>query len=153
MLRTERSPSGSAVTDDAPEWPDVRLEMAAGHDALDHICDGLDALWTPRSYVPACIRMQVGIAATEITMNIIEHSSARFMSVRAHAGLTQIYLNFTDDGRPAVIDLPSVRMPDEYAESGRGLALALATLDSLAYQHDQLGNHWTLISKPFGDDD
>ena len=40
-------------------------------------------------------------------------------------------------------------MPEPMAERGRGLAMALALLDRLAYRSDESGNHWTLISKRF----
>ena len=50
---------------------------------------------------------------------------------------------FTDTGDPALLDLSSVEMPDELAESGRGLAIALATLDELVHETGE-GNTWRL---------
>ena len=44
---------------------------------------------------------------------------------------------------PALLDLRHVEMPDEDAESGRGLAIALATLDELTHERDG-GNTWRL---------
>jgi serine/threonine-protein kinase RsbW len=49
--------------------------------------------------------------------------------------------DFTDDGTPVVIDLTSVAMPDPMAERGRGLAMAQALIDQLAYRCDESGNH------------
>ena len=44
---------------------------------------------------------------------------------------------------PALIDLGSVSMPGSDAESGRGLAIALATLDELVHETER-GNVWRL---------
>ena len=40
-------------------------------------------------------------------------------------------------------------MPDPMAERGRGLAMAQALLDELAYRCDETGNHWMLVSRRF----
>lgn len=111
--------------------------------------DGLDALWALHCDVPQGIRMQVGIAGSEIAANIVEHSGATVVTVSMHVAASQIHLHFTDDGQAADVDLAAVLMPDAFAERGRGLALAKATLDFLAYRRDQLGNHWMLVSRPF----
>ena len=42
------------------------------------------------------------------------------------------------------IDLSSVAMPDELAESGRGLALAMAAVDDLSYEREGGRNLWRL---------
>ena len=36
-------------------------------------------------------------------------------------------------------------MPDELAESGRGIPLAQAALDELSYRRDADANIWTLV--------
>jgi serine/threonine-protein kinase RsbW len=61
----------------------------------------------------------------------------------------EVRVAFLDDGPPAGLELgASPEMPDQMAESGRGLALAHAVLDRLWY-HRQMFNHWILVSKRF----
>ena len=130
----------------------------AGHcgahpDPLGAIQAELDSVWLIHPHVPANVRTQMSIATAEIGANIIEHSGGR-RPVRIQMGSElvgdQVHFTFTDDGPPADIDLTSVTMPDATAERGRGLAMAQAVLDQLAYHSDDLGNHWTLISQRFG---
>lgn len=96
-------------------------------------------------------RLHVGIAAGEISANIVEHAG-RGDAVRIRMEVTvlptRVRVDFTDEGSPADVDLTAVRLPGEMAERGRGLALAQAVLETLAYHRDS-ANHWTLISKPF----
>ena len=58
-----------------------------------------------------------------------------------------VRITFTDDGRPAPVDLTRVAMPDEMSERGRGLAIAYRVLDELSYRRDHDGNHWTLVRR------
>ena len=54
---------------------------------------------------------------------------------------------FSDNGMPADIDLSTVAMADVDDESGRGLALAIAALDSLDYSREGGRNIWTLVCR------
>ncbi len=96
--------------------------------------------------------MQVGIAAAEIGANIVEHAaedrSVR-MRMRVRVGDDQVTVCFTDNGRPADVDLRFVYQPDPMAERGRGLAMAKAVLDGLDYRRRSL-NYWLLESRRFG---
>ena len=50
-----------------------------------------------------------------------------------------------DNGQPVALDLGEVTMPGDEAESGRGLALALASLDHLTHERVDGRNRWTLV--------
>ncbi len=126
-------------------------DSTAGWTTLNEIEDTLDRMWAINFHVPGAVRMEVGIAAVEIAANIVEHAGADFpvrMRMEARVGLNQVRVDFTDNGSPSEIALDQVRLPDEMAESGRGLALAQAVLQTLTYRRNGL-NHWTLVSKPF----
>ena len=58
-----------------------------------------------------------------------------------------VRITVTDDGQSAPLDLSRVAMPDEMAERGRGLAIAIRVLDELSYHRDSDGNHWTLVHR------
>lgn len=126
-------------------------DSTAGWTTLNEIEDILDRMWAINFHVPGAVRMEVGIAAVEIAANIVEHAGADspvWMRMEARVGLNEVRVDFTDNGSPSEIALDQVRLPDEMAETGRGLALAQAVLQTLTYRRNGL-NHWTLVSKPF----
>lgn len=128
------------------------LEAAVGPAVLLDIDAALDRLWAANPHVPPTVRMHMGIAAAEIAANIVEHCGAhRRVQVWMDVSVlpSQVWVEFTDDGDPVVVDLAAVQMPGDEAERGRGLALAQTVLEQLTYQRTHL-NHWTLVSKPFG---
>lgn len=127
------------------------LTTSAGPDALQEIEAALEQAWSDNAQVPFPIRLQMGIAVGEIAANIVRYAAAGLqvlirMEVAVLPG--QVRVEFVDNGHPADIDLSAVQMPDDLAESGRGLPLALAALETLTYRRTS-ENHWTLVSKPF----
>jgi len=132
--------------------PETRvLETAAGPGALREIETALERTWSAHPHVPRTVRMHMAIAAGEIGANIVEHAaSGRPVRIwlDVEVSPSRVNLEFTDDGEPAQIDMNAVRMPDDLAERGRGLALARAVLDELTYRRADC-NHWTLVSKRF----
>lgn len=125
------------------------LETTTGPQTLDDIQHVLDEVWREND-VPEIVRIHMDLAAGEIGANIVEHSGAGKpvrlrMEVRMLPDAVQA--TFTDDGRPARIDLGDPRLPGEFAERGRGLAMAHRVLDELSYRRDHQGNHWTLVRK------
>lgn len=132
--------------------PEARqLETRAGPDALAEFEGVLAETWTVHPHVPDPVRVQMGIATGEIGANIIEHAAAG-QPVRIIMEIAvlpnQVWVKFTDEGMPMLIDLSAVSLPDDMAERGRGLALAQAVLEQLTYERNA-ENHWTLVSKPF----
>lgn len=127
----------------------MKLNIAVGPETLDEVQSALDTFWARHDQVPDGVRMEVGIAAAEIAANIVEHGAPGSLHMEIAVVSNEVQVEFTDSGDPAEIDLFAVRMPDELAEGGRGLALAQAALRLLAYFRDELGNHWRLVSKAF----
>lgn len=126
-------------------------DSETGSRTLDGIENLLARVWSAHRHVPSVVRMQVGIAIGEIAGNIVEHAAADCpvrIRMEVRVGLAEVRVDFTDDGAPTGVDLDRVVLPDEMAETGRGLVLARAVLRQLSYCRNGL-NHWTLVSKPF----
>ena len=129
-----------------------QLETTAGPDALEDFERLLNHVWSAHPHVPDPIRTEVGIAAGEIGANIVEHAAAgQPVRIRMVVRVlpNEVWVEFTDEGVPLQVDLATVHLPDDFAERGRGLALAKAVLERLSYERNA-ANHWTLVSKPFG---
>jgi serine/threonine-protein kinase RsbW len=135
-----------------------RLELSAPADL--HIVDLLHALleqlWIGNPEVSAEDRFRFETAVIEVLGNIVEHAyqldpaaaehrdqARRFIVVLAVTA-DEVVASFGDNGLPTCLDLSHVAMPQEDAESGRGLALAAATTDELSYERVEGRNHWKL---------
>lgn len=123
------------------------LDTTTGPDTLDAIQRTLDELWDTHD-VDEMVRMHMDLAAAEIGANIVEHSKPG-ESVRLRMEVEMlpdaVRATFLDEGHAAPIDLTNVTMPEEFADRGRGLAIAHRVLDELSYRRDGHGNHWTLV--------
>lgn len=127
------------------------LDSKAGSFTLNAVDGILERMWSVHGHVPAMVKMHIGIAVSEIAGNIVEHAGSGregWVRMEARVGANEVRVDFVDDGSPTMVDLDEVSLPDEMAETGRGLALARAVLRTLSYRRNGL-NHWTLVSHPF----
>lgn len=136
-----------------------RLELHAPADPeiLDLVHALLEHLFTHHPGIADDDRVRFEMAVIEVLGNIVEHAFAhdavlegvdpaeeRRFDICLGADEESLLASLSDNGRPTALDLGSVVMPDEMAESGRGIALAVAALDSLDYERVEGRNHWCL---------
>jgi serine/threonine-protein kinase RsbW len=134
-----------------PEWRQS-LDTVTGPETLDRIQGCLNDLWADHGEIPDDVRMDVTVAAFEICSNIIEHSADGQpvrMGMELQLTPQRVEVVFTDDGKPAVVDLNSVSFPIDLADRGRGLAIAKEVLDELSYRRDNGRNQWVLAHRRF----
>lgn len=136
---------------DAGDEGRVELSAPATPEMMHMVHAVLEQLWSQHDDVSMVDRMRFEMAVIEILGNIVEHAyemeaggTERRFDVRLTATDTALVASFGDDGMPNTIDLSDVVMPDEEAESGRGLALAMAAVDELSYDRSAGRNHWRL---------
>ena len=137
------------MTDD-----DGRLDLSAPAtpEMIELVHAVLEQLWEANEDVAGADRARFETAVIEILGNIIEHAyeidsadaGGRRFDISVAATETALVASFGDNGLPMSIDLSAVAMPDELAESGRGLALAMAAVDDLSYDREDGRNHWRL---------
>jgi serine/threonine-protein kinase RsbW len=146
------------MSDDGDRSPG-RLELSgpATPEMLDLVHAVLERLWADHDDVSQGDRARFETAVIEILGNIVEHAyrldpsddpddeSARRFDVSLVATDEELVAAFGDNGMPVALDLSNVAMPDEHAESGRGLALAAAAVDDLSYERVEGRNHWRLL--------
>ncbi|WP_322410357.1 ATP-binding protein [Microbacterium invictum] len=127
-----------------------RVEGRADDTFIDEVHQVLDMLWSSHPEVDEEDRTLFTLAVSEIATNVVEHARAReeiSVSLDVSIDGTGLRAVFFDDADPALIDLRNVSMPGQDAESGRGLALALATLDELEHSGEAGGNEWRLTRR------
>ena len=132
--------------------PTIRAVAVPG--ALEKVDRLLESVWSDDPPVPASVRMRLGIAVGEISTNIVKHATKgldrpvdlqMWVLVRDH----DVLITFADDGIPVAAELLSREMPPDLDESGRGIALARATVSLLEYRRTDGFNVWTLVSDRF----
>lgn len=131
----------------------VSLRTSASFGAIDQTETALEQAWSGHGHVPDAIRRQTGIAVAEVVANIVEHGSAGRDGVRIEMEIAvhadHVLVTVIDNGNEAHVDLGAIRMPDDLAERGRGLAMAKLVLDRFDYRRQAGLNCWTLASRPF----
>ena len=133
--------------------PGASLTAAPEPASLDRVHTLLGAVWAAHPDVEPADRMSFAIAVTEVAGNIVAHSGdeqGRELSVRVRVDPRQLEAEFEDSGQRVDVDLSTVRMPDELAEFGRGLALAVSCVDNLEYRREGETNHWRLVRRRAG---
>lgn len=130
---------------------DLSVTALATPQVVDRVLDELERLWAREPGVTDADKGRFEMGLVEILGNIVEHSfrlgdgaEGRELSVEVDVTPAALTAVLADNGRPAEIDLSDVTMPGPEAESGRGLALALAALDHLEHERVDGRNRWTL---------
>lgn len=137
--------------------PHRRVMLAdARPELVDHVHALFVDLVDERGSAPTPIELiRLETAAVEVLANIVEHAAridppdaeVRQVHIEVLATPGSLEAHFRDDGRPAEIDLGAVTMPGADAESGRGLAMALAAVDDLTYERVDGINRWSLMCR------
>jgi serine/threonine-protein kinase RsbW len=118
--------------------------------SLDDVHALLLRAWDRHPDVGDDDRMRFEIAVVEIAGNVVEHAGdpdpVDFeLAVRVEDD--RLEARFQDPGRCVDVDFSTADMPDGLAETGRGVALALATADELTYRRVGAVNHWLVLRR------
>ena len=126
----------------------LRLTASTEPASLEDVHALLERLWLEHGEVVPEDRMRFEIAVTEIAGNIIRHATDGDpidfeLEVVARPGHLQA--EFRDGGKRVDVQLDGAQLPSQLAESGRGLALALAAVHELTYRREDSTNHWRIV--------
>ena len=130
-----------------PNRAELTFAGPAHAQCLDAIHDLMSRLWRAEPGVTDTDRMMFTTAVLEVANNIVTHNRARSgvsISLALTADPTALRADFCDDGSPATVDLETAALPGDFAESGRGLALARMALDEFSYERAKDVNQWRL---------
>ncbi|WP_143048621.1 ATP-binding protein [Frigoribacterium sp. MCBA15_019] len=131
----------------------VVIDVAVEPESIDLVQNAFESWWTSLGDDSLETRFSFETAIVEIAANVIEHSRrseadlGRRFTLELSATDDRLTAVFHDNGMPSDIDLSAVSMADLEDEDGRGLALALLSLESLDYRHEDGRNVWTLVCR------
>jgi serine/threonine-protein kinase RsbW len=126
------------------------VEAEVEPESLELVHDLLEEWWIAVGEVPMRRRFAFETAVIEIAGNVVEHSRrldgapGRRFSLVLDADARTLHARFEDNGLPAQVDLSTVTMAGLDDEDGRGLALAVASLDRLEHLLVDGKNVWEL---------
>lgn len=126
------------------------LRLTAPPDTVDTVHDLLDSVWSAVPELSARDRMSLDTAIIELTANVIQHAN-RGRPINATLTVIaypeRIEATLSDSGEVGDIDIEGRLMPpaDELGESGRGIPLMKALVDTLEHRRVDGFNHWTLV--------
>lgn len=120
-------------------------------DGVDAVHGVLATLWDDRPDIDEMERMMFETALIELVANVVQHASASTtiiceLTVEAEDEILRAVL--IDSADPPGIDTaPQREMPDEYAESGRGIAFIQALVDTFEHERDTGRNVWVIAKR------
>ena len=124
-----------------------RVELDCPPDDVTAVHEFLARVWQAEPSVSAEDRMALELALVELASNVIEHAGrGRQLACRVDLSCSSdgYAAVVSDDGAPAGVDPAAAELPDDLAESGRGLALVKMVVDDLRYDRVGERNRWTL---------
>ena len=119
-------------------------------DTLDAVHALLGSIWEQSPDVSRADQMRFETALIELASNIFRHADTGggiSCSLSVHIDPQQIEAHVRDTGQPGDIQLTGVEMPDEYSESGRGIALINALVDEFTYTREGEQNIWRILRR------
>jgi serine/threonine-protein kinase RsbW len=119
-------------------------------DTLDAVHDLLRAVWEKSPDVDVSDQIRFETALIELASNIFRHAdSGKGVSCALSIDISpqSIEANLKDTGEPGDIELVNLSMPEEFAESGRGLALIRALVDEFTYERVDDHNFWRIARR------
>ena len=119
-------------------------------DDVDAVHNLLNSVWIDRPKVADVDRFSFDTAMVELTSNVIRHGdtgSGISCSITINVREDRIEATLVDTGKIAQVELEKAAMPDELAESGRGIPLIKALVDTISYTRDRNLNRWQIARK------
>ena len=126
------------------------ITLTSPEDGFDAVHDLLEKLWKDAPDVETLDRFGFETALIELVSNVFQHGDSEITplcTVTVTVYPDRIECSLLDAGTPHDLQLKGRAMPDEYAESGRGIILIQALVDELSYTREIDRNRWRMVKK------
>lgn len=126
----------------------LSYEGPADPGCIDRIHHLVHHLWSELDDAAQSDRDRFETAVIEVAGNVVEHAGPQVrLRLRLTAHPDRVEADLRDDG--AGLEQPDVvgRPVDRLAEHGRGIALARAAVDELAYERVEATNCWRIVQR------
>ena len=126
------------------------LRLESPPDDVGAVHDLLETVWADAPGVSTRDRISFETALIELVSNIIGHAdTGSGVTCTLTIEITEDRMDATlrDTGECGDIDLRRISLPDDLAESGRGLALIRALVDDFDFSREGDLNRWQITRK------
>ena len=126
------------------------VSMSSPPDDVDTVHSLLEDVWRSGTHVSVIDRISFETALIELVSNVIRHAdsgSGITCTLSIEVSTDHIEANLRDTGEPGDVELIGRAMPEDLAESGRGIPLIQALVDELTYEREGNLNRWSLRRK------
>jgi serine/threonine-protein kinase RsbW len=131
-----------------------QVEVTTPPDDLDAVQDMLQQAWRVLPPLSDDDRMRFELALVELASNVIRHAddgSGVSCTLRIENRGDRLEATLVDSGKPGSVCISATEMPDDLAESGRGIPLIRALVDELEFGRDEQGlNRWHIVRRLAG---
>lgn len=129
------------------EMTSYTRHLSAPPEDVNSVHEFLEEIWSENSQISMRDRFSFETALIELTSNIIfyaqEHSGVA-CEILINTSADRIEAVISDDGDLVELALDEHMMPDEYAESGRGIPLIKILVNDLSYDREGHLNKWVM---------
>jgi anti-sigma regulatory factor (Ser/Thr protein kinase) len=136
---------------DGTEYPYTHtITLTSPEDGFDAVHSLFEKLWIDAPYVETLDRVGFETALIELVSNVFQHGDSEITPLCTITVTTysdHIECSLLDAGTPRELQLTGRSMPDEFAESGRGILLIQALVDELSYTREGDLNRWHMVKK------
>ena len=134
-------------TEQLHEQSIILTSLEGGFDAVHAL---LDILWNNAPHVETLDRFGFETALIELVSNVFQHGDSDMTpicTITVTSYSDRIECSLLDAGSPRELQLTGRAMPDEFAESGRGIILIQALVNELSYTREGDRNRWHMVKK------
>ena len=126
------------------------VSMSSPPDDVDSVHLLLEDVWRSETHISVLDRISFETALIELVSNVIRHAdsgSGVTCTLTINVSDENIEATLRDTGEPGDVQLVGRTMPEDLAESGRGIPLIQALVDELTYEREGNLNSWCLRRK------
>jgi serine/threonine-protein kinase RsbW len=126
---------------------DATLALSTPPDDIDTVQDFVQRVLEPYTDLVDSDRFAFETALVELASNVIQHAAAGTgitCVLSIHADDRELSARISDTGAAGAVTLSVAVLPDDLAESGRGLALIQMLVDSVHFERIDGRNVWTI---------
>lgn len=129
---------------------ETSLRFSSPPTDVNAVHDFLERVWQADPDIDEMDKMAFETALIELASNVIQHAATGdgvtcVMSVSSENGVLRA--RFSDTAEAGEFKMRVASMPDELAESGRGLAFMQMLVDDVRYERVGDRNVWSLTKK------
>ena len=127
-----------------------RITLTSTEQGLEDVHAQLEQVWEQSPHVKIIDRVSFETALIELVSNVFQHAESDMSplcTVTIKTFPDRVECSVVHGGPAKEVQLTGRTMPDEHAESGRGILLIQALVSELRYTREGDYNHWYIMKK------